>query len=155
MDSEDTTNGPDVTNVTADSMCVLAGRLSKLRDEKSDLNERVKALGEQIKVIELRLVEVMLTNEMQNFNRAGTVFYLTQNAYASPATGQKEALFEALKKRDHGSLIVEKLDKRTLSSFVKEQRDEAGNMPDWLNDLVSVYVETSVNVQKAQKKKGK
>lgn len=75
----------------------LADKLKELREKKKDLDDQVKANNAEIDSIEEQLVQAMLQEEMQNFNRAGTLFYLNTKVFASAIPEKKADLYEALK----------------------------------------------------------
>jgi hypothetical protein len=134
-------------------MFSLADKLVDLRDEKNDLEAQLKELQAEIGETEFQLAQHMASDEVQNFNRAGRLFCLTNKMRASAAAGRKEELFEALREQGFGDLIVETVNAQTLSSFVKDQSAENGDaLPDWLDGLVSVFEQTGVSVRKATKK---
>jgi hypothetical protein len=106
----------------------------------------------------------MILDEVQNFTRAGTLFCLTTNTYASAVAGRKDELYDALRARGYGGLITETIHATSLSSFVKEQMEESAesantaacagsgeSLPTWLMGLVNVFDKTSVGVRKAAK----
>ena len=96
------------------------------------------------------LSNLMAETETQNFTRAGTMFCLTTKTRASAKAGQKDELFAALRGEGFGDMITETVNANSLSSFVKEQIAENGDvLPDWLSGLVSVFEKTTVGVRKA------
>ena len=83
-------------------------------------------------------------------SRNGSTFYLHSRLYASPSTGRKDAMMQALKQNGYGSLVVESVNSNTLSSFVREQMEaNEGNIPSWLSDTVSTYEKISVGIRKS------
>jgi len=133
------------------SIIALADRLKRLRAKRDDLNAQGKDLADEIKSTESQLSDMMLGDEVQNFNHAGTTFYLSTKVYASPVADAKYELFDALREHGFGSLVVETVNAQTLSSFIKDQREENGNdIPNWLDGLVNVFDQTTVNMRRAK-----
>ena len=64
-------------------MFELADKLKELRDRKAELAEETKANNAEIEQAEFQLSQLMASTETQNFQRAGTLFYLTTKTYAS------------------------------------------------------------------------
>ena len=137
----------------------LADKLKELREKKKDLDDQVKANNAEIDSIEEHLVQAMLQEEMQNFNRAGTLFYLNTKVFASAIPEKKADLYEALKENGFADVVVETVNSNTLSALVKEQIAEIDEindegkpvLPEWLNGLVNTYEKQSVGMRKSSK----
>lgn len=127
-----------------------ADKLKALRDRKDELETELKQVNMDIDNTDWHLSNLMAETETQNFTRAGTMFCLTTKTRASTRAGQKDELFAALRSEGYGDMITETVNANSLSSFVKEQIAENGDMlPDWLYGLVSVFEKTTVGVRKA------
>lgn len=127
-----------------------ADKLKALRDRKDELEAELKQVNADIDNADWHLSNLMAETETQNFTRAGTMFCLTTKTRASARAGQKDELFAALRGEGYGDMITETVNANSLSSFVKEQIAENGDMlPDWLDGLVSVFEKTTVGVRKA------
>ena len=138
-------------NVDTNTMFELADKLRNLREQKNDTEQTLKSINAEIDETEYRLSEVMAKAEMQNFTRAGKMFYLTTKTRASAASGMKEELFDALKTQGYGSLVTETINSNSLSSFVKEQMGEnSDKLPVWLDGLVNVFDKITVAMRKAK-----
>lgn len=128
-----------------------ADRLKELRDRKDELEAEVKQVNADIDNADWHLSNLMVDSETQNFTRAGTMFCLTTKTRANAAAGRREELFEALRSEGYGNMITETVNANTLSSFVKEQTAENGDvLPEWLEGLVTVFEKTTVGVRKAR-----
>jgi len=137
--------------VDTNTMFELADKLRNLREQKNDTEQTLKSINAEIDETEYRLSEVMAKAEMQNFTRAGKMFYLTTKTRASAASGMKEELFDALKTQGYGSLVTETINSNSLSSFVKEQMGEnSDKLPVWLDGLVNVFDKITVAMRKAK-----
>jgi hypothetical protein len=129
-----------------------AEHLVELRAEKDDLERQLKEVNGEINDTEFLLVTAMTDAETQSFNRAGRMFSLTSKVRAAAVAGRKEELFDALKAEGFGDLVYETVNVNSLSSFVKEQTAENGDvLPEWLAGLVSVYEKPGISVRKSTK----
>ena len=136
----------------SEKMFEMADRLRGLRDEKAELEKRIKEINGEIDDTDFRLSELMAETETQNFTRAGMMFCLTSKTRASAAAGRKDELFAALRGEGFGDLVYETVSANSLSAFVKEQIEENGDvLPEWLDGLVNVFEKTSVSLRKAAK----
>lgn len=81
----------------SEKMFEMADRLRGLRDEKAELEKRIKEINGEIDDTDFRLSELMAETETQNFTRAGMMFCLTSKTRASAMAGRKEELFAALR----------------------------------------------------------
>lgn len=136
----------------SEKMFELADTLRALRDEKAEVEQRLKEINAAIDEEDYRLSELMAETETQNFTRAGMMFCLTTKTRASATAGRKEELFSALRGAGFGDLVYETVNANSLSAFVKEQIAENGDaLPAWLDGLVNVFEKTSVSLRKSSK----
>lgn len=127
----------------------LADELKNTKEQKKELDNQSKVLGETIEELDRKLSDAMAEAECDRFSRNGNTFYLTSRLYASPAQGQKAALIDALKHMGYSNIVTETVSANTLASFVKEQRTEnAEEIPVWLKDVVNTYEKVSVGIRK-------
>ncbi len=74
---------------------------------------------------------------------------LSSRLYASPISGQKEALFAALKSNGFGEIVTETVNANTLVSFVKEQCELSNDeITEWIRAVVSNFDKVSVGIHK-------
>jgi predicted translin family RNA/ssDNA-binding protein len=131
---------------------VHADTLKELKEKKKSLEEEVKELNKLIDSEEAALIGLMVEEEMQNFSRAGSLFYLNTKTMASALPDQKDQLYQALKIEGFGDLVYETVNAQSLSAFVKEQISEnEDQLPEWLDGLVKVYEKTAVGIRKSGK----
>lgn len=136
----------------SEKMFETADKLRGLKDEKAEMEKRLKELNGEIEDTDYKLSEMMAETETQNFTRAGMMFCLTSKTRASAVAGRKEELFTALRGGGFGDLVYETVNANSLSAFVKEQTEENGDvLPGWLDGLVNVFEKTSVSLRKAGK----
>lgn len=130
----------------------LADKLKELKARKKELEDAAKEISTEIETVDQEMVQMMIDQEMQNFSRAGTLFYLNTKTYTSPVAEKKPELFTALKDEGFGDLIKETVDSRSLSAFVNEQIEENDDkLPDWLDGLVNTFDKTTIGMRKAVK----
>lgn len=128
----------------------MADRLKSLKKQKKDLEDSVKAIGSEIEELDRQLSDAMTEAELDRFSRNGSTFYLKSRLFASPASGHKDEMMQALKQNGYGSLVVESVNANTLSSFIREQLEaNQGIIPSWLGDTVSTYEKISVGIRKS------
>lgn len=129
----------------------MADELKALQDEKKQKEQEVKDLNAKIDELDENLTKAMTEEELDKFTRLGNTFYLKSRLFASPIAGKKDEMIKALKDSGNGSLVVEQVNANTLSSFIKEQREQTGceDVPDYLKDLVSTFEKVSVGIRKA------
>ena len=121
-----------------------------LQEQKKDLEAQTKALAAEIAELDEQLSDAMTEAELDRFSRNGSTFYLKSRLFASPASGRKDEMMQALKENGYGSLVVETVNANTLASFIKEQREATGeDVPAWLGDTVSTYEKVSVGIRKS------
>lgn len=132
------------------TMFEWADYLKDLRDEKADLEARLKATNAQIAEAEVKLYEIMEASGTQNFTRNSTMFIFMPKHRYSAAEGRKEDLFAALRSEGYGGMITETVNANTLHSFVREQIEQNNDeMPGWLSGLIRDYPQKNVGVRKA------
>ncbi len=130
-----------------DSMFELADLLRHLRERKKGLDDEMKELNAEIEKINGFLVDAMVDAEMQKFDRAGKLFYLSTRLYASPAKGQQEALYGWLRTNGYADLVRETVYSQSLAAFVRELMEEEDELPESLAELLNVYEKVSVNIR--------
>ena len=127
----------------------LAKKLKERKEAKSELEKKEKELTAEITAIDRELSELMMETECPSFACAGKLFYLCNHVHASALDGNKEKLYQTLKKNGYGDLVTETVNSKTLDSFVKDQMEENnGILPEWLEGAVSVYEQVKVNMRK-------
>lgn len=128
----------------------LADQLRALREQKKDLEERVKVLNAEIDALDAKLVQAMIDQETQSFNRSGKLFYLKTVTRASAKAGEQERLYQWLKDNGYGDLVKETVNAQTLTGFAKELMEENDDeLPGDLVDMVTIYEKQTVAMRKA------
>lgn len=132
-------------------MFEIADRLRELNAQKKELKEQTGKLNAEIDAVNKQLYDLMVSEEVQSFNRDGTTFYLHSEQYASVVAGAHDELHLRLREHGFGDIIKESVNVRTLTAFVKEQSAATENeeLPEWMKDLVNVYVKDEVRMKKS------
>ena len=132
------------------SLFELADQLKAARDRKKQLDTETKELTARIEELDRQLSEAMAEEEIDRFSRNGSLFYLTSRLFASPKPGEKDAMIRALKENGYDGLVTETVNANTLSSFAKERmmESESGELPGWLNEVITTFEKVSVGVRK-------
>lgn len=133
-----------------ESLFELADRLKAAKDRKKELDAETKANNAVIEDLDRQLSEQMAEQEVDRFSRNGSLFYLSSRLFASPRAGEKEPMIAALKANGYGDLVTETVNANTLASFAKERmaESETGELPGWLDAVVSTFEKVSVGVRK-------
>ena len=128
----------------------LADQLKAAKERKRELDAETKANNAVIEDLDRQLSEAMAEQEVDRFSRNGNLFYLNSRLYASAKAGEKETMIAALKANGYGDLVTETVNANTLASFAKERmaESETGELPDWLDAVVSTFEKISVGVRK-------
>ena len=131
------------------SMLKAAERLSELKSRKALLEDELKSVNAEIVIADRELSDLMVETDTPSFTHSGQTYYLTTKLRASARDGMQEKLYEALRKNGAGSLVKETVNANTLSSYVKELREEhEDQVPEWIAPYVNVYEQTNVVVKK-------
>jgi hypothetical protein len=137
--------------VNSNPLLELASKLSALRERKEALKEEEKQLNDEIADVEQQLVDMMISEEMQNFTYSGKLFYLNQQVRVSPRAEVKEKVFAWLKDNGYEDLVYETVNSNRFSAFCKELMEENdGELPEDLAGLVNVFERTAVGMRKAK-----
>lgn len=128
----------------------LADQLKAAKERKRELDAETKANNAVIEDLDRQLSEAMAEQEVDRFSRNGNLFYLNSRLYASAKAGEKDTMIAALKANGYGDLVTETVNANTLASFAKERmaESETGELPDWLDAVVSTFEKISVGVRK-------
>jgi hypothetical protein len=87
---------------------------------------------------------------MQSFNRSGFTFYLNTRTFATAKAEGKIELYEWFKENGHEAMVQETVNAQTLAAWVREQLDEADELPEEIQPLLNVYEKTSVGIRKGK-----
>ena len=82
-----------------EKMFELASFLKELRDEKGDLEEKIKGLNVEIESIQSELIEALVNQESTGFNHQGFNFSLVVKEYPGPEPERKDELWAVMKEQ--------------------------------------------------------
>lgn len=120
-------------------------RLAELRDVKSQLQEELSKVQQEIDVLTAEINEEMLINGINSINveGVGTVF-LSSRLYASCRQDNMPKLQRWLKEIGQEGLLRPYVSSQTLSAFVRERMDKGEPIPEFIN----VTVKPGVNIRR-------
>lgn len=132
------------------SMLAAADTLKALRDEKADLQAKLKTVQEGIDTVEADLIQLMTDEECTGFDRDGTRFSLVIKEYPGAVPEEKEELYRRM--RTHGFDHLFTINTQTLSATVKELKANNDDvLPDWLEGVIQIYEQPSIRVSRSKK----
>ena len=138
-----------VEPVIGDDILTLADKLQELREHKKELAEAVKENNQNLDAVEAQLSAAMVEVELQNFKRAGKTFYLLPQTFCSIRRGMNEQLFAWLRDNGAEDLVRETVFASSLKSYVKELREEDGDVPEKLAELINIHDKIAVGMRNA------
>lgn len=132
------------------SMLASADTLKALRDEKSNLQAKLKEVQEGIDTVEAELIQLMTDAECTGFDRNGIRFSLVIREFPGAVPEEKEELYRRM--RTHGFDHLFTINTQTLSATVKELKANNDDvLPDWLEGVIQIFEQPSIRVSKSKK----
>ena len=132
------------------SMLAAADTLKALRDEKSDLQAKLKDVQERIDSVEAELIQLMTDEECTGFDRNGSRFSLVIREFPGAVPEEKEELYRRM--REHGFEHLFTINVQTRSGTIKELKANNDDvLPDWLEGVIQVFEQPSIRVSKSKK----
>ena len=132
------------------SMLLAADRLKTLRDEKAELQAKLKDVQESIDSVEAELIQYMTDEECTGFDRNGTRFSLVIREFPGAVPEERDELYRRM--RSHGFEHLFTINTNTLGATVKELKaNNDDQLPDWLEGVIQIYEQPSIRVSKAKK----
>jgi hypothetical protein len=124
--------------------------LIELRDDKAELENRLKGLNGEIDGIEQELIEDMLQSEDASFNHKGVTCSLVRREFVSPEALRKDDLWAAMRVRGFEHLFT--INSQTLSGTIKELKlNNDDQLPEWLDGLVKITEKPSIRLMKGHR----
>ena len=139
----------NTTEQISNPMLELADRLLEIRDELNRMEERRKELTALEEQIEQQLFDLMMTEEVEKFTRAGRTFRPEIKTYASIKAECKEAAFRWLKENGYGDLVKEQVNTQSLTSLYKEL-DDNGELPEEFTSMLNIYQKQKVAIRRGR-----
>ena len=131
------------------SMLAAADTLKALRDEKLELQEKLKGVQEGIDDVKAELIQYMTDEECTGFDRNGSHFSLVIREYPGAVPEEKEELYRRM--REHGFEHLFTINVQTLSGTIKELKANNDDvLPDWLEGVIQIYEEPNIRVTKSR-----
>ena len=139
----------NTTEQISNPMLELADKLLAIRDELDRLEERRKELTALEEQTERQLFDLMMTEEVEKFTRAGRTFRPEIKTYASIKAECKEAAFRWLRENGYGDLVKEQVNPQSLTSLYKEL-DDSGELPEEFTAMLNIYHKQKVAIRKGR-----
>ena len=132
------------------SMLAAADTLKALRDEKADLQAKLKTVQEGIDTVEAELIQLMTDEECTGFDRNGSRFSLVIREFPGAVPEEKEELYRRM--RAHGFEHLFTINPMTLSGTIKELKaNNDDTLPDWLEGVIKIFEQPSIRVSRSRK----
>ena len=128
----------------------LAEFLKELRDQKDELEEKVKGLNAEIESITQELIDDLIANESTGFNHKGFNFSLVVKEYPAAEPERKDELYRVMKEQGFEHLFA--INTQTLGATLKELKaNNDDQMPPWLDGLVKIAEKATIRISKGRK----
>ena len=129
----------------------------KLLERKEELAEATKENNKAKEELEQEICQIMVDEEKPSTVVDGYNYILPQKTEYSKLGEDKLAekgldFLDVLREQGLGSIIVEKVDPRTLSSTCNGIVEENGELPEELAEVVSVFEKLTISRKKANTK---
>lgn len=111
-----------------------AKRLAKLRDQKEELENKLKEINKEKADLEQNVLPKMMEDyeiEKMSIDGVGTLF-TKQGVYCRILAEEREMAQQWFKDHGHGDIVKEYIFPQTLTSWVKEQFEEGREVPSFL-----------------------
>lgn len=125
----------------------LSDKLRDLKTGKAELDTQMKSVNAEIESVTMEMIEIMTTEELDNFSRNGMNFSLVTSEYPSPEPERKGELWEAMKANGYEDLFT--INSQTLSATVKElMANNDGVLPEFLVGLIKIAEKHTIRMAK-------
>lgn len=116
-------------------------RMAELRDAKDELDLKSSALAKEINEINKEVTDYFITNEIQNLNVAGKLFYLHNTSL--PNVTDPEGLHKWLQERDALEAMMS-FNSSKFRAYYRELDETNQELP----PMVETYIKSEVRVRK-------
>ena len=124
-----------------------ADEYKALRQEKDELQFRLKELNAKIDLVEQDLINLMIDEEVPSFRRNGSMFTVVTKEYPAAVLETKSELYDKMKK--HGFEDLFTINTNTLSATIKDLKANNDDiLPDWLEGLIKITEKQSIQLRK-------
>lgn len=125
----------------------VAERILELREDKFDLETKIKAINKELEDTEWQLINIMTDKELESFKHKGISFTVAKREFKSANPETKDELY--LQFRNRGMDYLFSINANTLSAKVKELTEENdGVMPEWLDGLINTFEKQYISIRK-------
>jgi hypothetical protein len=142
-----------------ESLYQLATKYRNLRDTKSLFETKLKQLNLQLEIAEMELSDMMISTEIGKFTHTSmegpATIYLSTKLHASCLAAKRHDLRLYLMSEGKIELLVDTVDDKALTKYVKELLDQADELDPGLSECITVFERPSVNIRKQNSKEAK
>lgn len=135
--------------ISATGMLDQVKRYAELIARKRELEAELRAIQDQLNVMEPGLVEAFIDAGIQHLRLNGQTLYLQQEIWASPVDGDYDSLCDALERAGLGDMVVRRVHHNTLSAWVRELRKAGEEMPEEVKPYLKVSETYRLRVRKS------
>ena len=135
-----------------DSIYEKAARLLSLRSAKEIRERQVKEINKDLDITEQELTDLMIAQEIGKFPHNGVTIYLSNKLYASCPVANRQGLRSYLVDNGQGQILVDTVDDKALTKYVKGLLDESDQLPPELSECITVFEKPSVCIRKQNQK---
>ena len=129
-----------------------AVRLLSLRSAKEIREQQVKAVNKELEIAEQELSDLMIALEISKFPHNGATFYLSTKLHANSIAARRTDLRIWLTMSGQGQILVDTVDDKALTKYVKGLLDESDQLPPELSECITVFEKPSVCIRKQNAK---
>lgn len=118
------------------------------KEKAKEAEDKAKEAKAEAAEAEQELIAAMVEEELDGIKAGDRMVSINTLSHFSFKSEDSEQVFEALRKIGLGDLVKEKVDQRTLSAALREQK-EHGGIPAELVGLVNEYEQVKIGLRKA------
>lgn len=124
-------------------------RAVELRNEKAELEAKLKKVKDELAVVEERIIETMIQTGFEGGRFSGTTIYTYNDVRASAKAGQMERLCGIMRELGFGDIVKERINGNTLTSTIKSIMETDGDeLPEELREVLNIMVKPKVGYRK-------
>jgi hypothetical protein len=132
-----------------------ACKFKVLRDLKEQLESQLKETNKNLDQAETELSDLMIAQEISKFPHNGATFYLSTKLHANSIAARRTDLRIWLIMSGQGQILLDTVDDKKLTSYVKGLLDESDELPPELSECITVFEKPSVCIRKQNSKEDK